>query len=95
MKDVVIRVRTRQPVLNWMDFATRVNSYAPSLRMRLNGKHRNADGFYSSLQCNVTDDRMCDLLTEMLAFLEPRPTVSFDVTVNTLGASVEPSDRSA
>lgn len=82
MKDVLIRVRTPSAILNWLDFAAQVNPYAQSLQMRMNGKQRKADGFYSSLQCQVVDERVCDLLTEVLAFVERRPTTSFEVNVN-------------
>ncbi len=81
MKHIQCKLRTAEAVHDWLRFVANVEHLASASKFRVNGKVRNSDGFYSALQCEVEPDNIVDFLTEYLAFIEKRDSLSFDISV--------------
>lgn len=81
MKHIQCKLRTAEAVHDWLRFVASVEHLASASKFRVNGKVKNSDGFYSALQCQVEADNLIDFLTEYLAFIEKRDSLSFDISV--------------
>jgi hypothetical protein len=85
MKRLQCKLRTPEAVNDWLAFVSRIESVVQSPSFKVNAKQRNGDGFYSALQCDVEAEHMADVLTEYIAFLEKKPTLSFEMAVQESG----------
>jgi hypothetical protein len=81
MKHIQCKLRTSEAVHDWLRFVASVEHLASASKFRVNGKVKNSDGFYSALQCEVESENIIDFLTEYLAFIEKRDSLSFDISV--------------
>ena len=82
MKRIQCKLRSATAVQDWLAFASKIERLAPTSKLRVNGKQRNSDGFYSSIQCEVDEDRIVDFLMEYISFLEKTPLRSFELAVH-------------
>lgn len=81
MKQIQCRLRTSSAIHDWLSFVARIENVVTSPSFRVNGKQRNGDGFYTALSCEVEPNHLIDVLTEYIAFLEKKPTLSFELVV--------------
>ena len=85
MKQIHFRLRTTERVDDWLDLASQIKRWDPAPRVRINGKQKNTEGFYTSVRCNVDAGHLIDAVTEILAYVEKKPANSFDVIVDEVG----------
>jgi len=81
MKRIQCKLRTSSAVQDWLCFFARIENEISEASFRVNGKRRNGHGFYTTIQCDVEQENIPDVLTEYIAYLEKKPTISFEMVV--------------
>jgi hypothetical protein len=81
MKRIQCKLRTSSAVQDWLSFFARIENEISAPSFRVNGKRRNGHGFYTTIQCDVEQEHIADVLTEYIAYLEKKPTISFEMAV--------------
>lgn len=87
MKQVQFRLRTSEKVENWLELASQIRKWDSTPLIRINGKQKNSEGFYSAVRCNVDACDLIDVVTELLVYVEKKPTNSFDVIVKDIAST--------
>lgn len=89
MKQIHFRLRTSEKVEDWVDLTSHIRNWDSAPRIRINGKQKNSDGFYTSVRCIVDACDLIDVVTEILAYVEKKPANSFDVLVDEVPSTNE------
>lgn len=74
---------------------TQIEDLVSLPNVRINGKQRNGDGYYTAFRCDVEQMHLMDVLTEYLAFIENKSTLSFELLVHDADAYQDNAPSSA